>query len=77
MSLTVATLTYNQDRTLPDAVQYAGPAHTFTNKDFVQLKRIMPVPTAKDRGYAKPEIKLTATVMCDDGGARCNLESRR
>lgn len=70
MSLTVATLTYKQDRTLPDAVQYVGPAHTFTNKDFVQLKRIMPVTSTKDRGFAKPEIKLTSTVKCDDGIAR-------
>lgn len=70
MSLTVATLTYKQDRTLPDAVQYVGPAHTFTIKDIVQMKRIMPVPTTKDRGYAKPETKLTQTVICDDGVAR-------
>lgn len=70
MAITVANTTYTQDRTLPDAIQYAGPAHTFTSKDLVTLKRIYPVASSVDRGYAKPEIKVTVTVTCDDGKAR-------
>lgn len=67
MSLTLNTKSYNQDRVAPDAVVYNGPAHTFTVKDQVELKRSAPKPTKDFRGISRPTARILRTVTLDDG----------
>jgi hypothetical protein len=56
------TRTYNRHRGLPDSVFYAGPAHTFSNHDLVELKRSEPKPTKDNPGVAKPLFRVNRTV---------------
>jgi hypothetical protein len=56
------TRTYNRHRGLPDSVFYAGPAHTFSNTDLVELKRTEPKPTRDNAGVAKPLFRVNRTV---------------
>jgi hypothetical protein len=59
------TRTYNTDRILPDSVSYAGPAHTFSTADKVELKRVLPKPAGAFKGVARPTIKRTVAVVID------------
>lgn len=59
----INTRTYNVDRTLPDAVTYAGPAHTLTLLDKFEMKRVLPKSSGTFRGVAKPTAKMTKTVV--------------
>ena len=56
------TRTYNRHRGLPDSVFYAGPAHTFSTSDLVELKRAEPKPTRDNPGVAKPLFRINRTV---------------
>jgi len=59
----INTRTYNVDRTLPDAVSYAGPANSLTITDKFEMKRVFPKVSGTFRGVAKPSAKLTKTVV--------------
>lgn len=61
MSLTVSTKTYNEFRQQPDAIAYAGPANTISSKDLIELKRVLPKPTATFAGVARPNVKFVQT----------------
>lgn len=67
MALTLNTRTYDADRYSPDSVSYTGPAHTFSNRDTAELKRVNPKPTKDFLGVAKPTFKLTKTFTLSDG----------
>jgi hypothetical protein len=56
------TRTYDRHRGLPDSVFYAGPDHTFSNHDLVELKRTDPKPTKDNAGVAKPLFRINRTV---------------
>jgi hypothetical protein len=56
------TRTYNRHRGLPDSVFYAGPAHTFSTTDLVELKRTDPKPVKDNAGVAKPLFRINRTV---------------
>lgn len=58
------TRTYNVDRNdSADAVTYAGPAHTFTQADTIQLARVYPKPVSGFAGVARPKFKRTVSVV--------------
>lgn len=57
------TRTYNADSITADKVIYAGPAHTFTTADLLQLARVYPKPTKDFAGVARPQIKRTKSVV--------------
>lgn len=61
MSLTISTKTYTEYRQQPDAIAYAGPANTISNKDIVELKRVMPKPVGAFAGVARPNVKFVQT----------------
>jgi hypothetical protein len=63
MSLTISTKTYASHRETPDAVSYAGPGHTITLKDQLDLKRVFPKPTNSFKGVARPNVKFVRTVV--------------
>lgn len=67
MAILLNTKSYQSDRVTPDSVTYAGPAHSFTTKDTVELKRVYPKATKEFRGVARPSIKTVRTVMLDNG----------
>lgn len=67
------TRTYNIDQTKPDAITYAGPAHTFSRKDIFQMSRVMPKPTATFAGVARPAAKRVLSVVVNaTTGARAD-----
>lgn len=66
MAITLNTKSYNSDRVTPDSVTYSGPAHSFTMKDTVELKRVYPKATKEFRGVARPSIKTVRTVTLDN-----------
>lgn len=66
MSITISTKTYNQDRIAPDAITYAGPAHTVTTQDVLELKRTYPKPTKESAGVARPYAKISRSVTIGD-----------
>jgi len=70
MSITLSTKVYNQDRISPDAIVYNGPAHTFTNKDVVEYKRVNPKATKDFRGVSRPQIKISRTCTLDDASKK-------
>lgn len=60
MSLTVNTLTYENDTArTPDSFRYTGPSHTLSNRDYIDVKRVAPKPTADYAGQGKSAVKLT------------------
>lgn len=63
MTLTVNALTYNVDsQRSPDIVRYSGPSNTLSTKDYIDLYRTSPKPTATFAGVGKAEAKLTRTL---------------
>jgi hypothetical protein len=66
MSITVSTKTYTADRTSPDAIVYAGPSHTISNSDIIEMKRVYPKATKDFAGVARPSIKISRTVTLAD-----------
>lgn len=61
---TINTRTYNQDAITENSIRYAGPAHTFSQNDLVQTARVYPrVGRNGDLGVARPEVKLTKSVV--------------
>lgn len=63
--MNVNTRTYSPNKVQPDAVGYAGPAHTFSSKDTIELKRVEPKPTSTFKGVARPTFKQVQTVEID------------
>lgn len=61
MSLTVSTKTYAKARSLPDSIQYNGPANTLSVKDSIEYKRVYPKPTKDFAGVGRPTAKITRT----------------
>lgn len=56
------TRTYSPHRQLTtDSVTYAGPAHTLSSKDTLELRAIDPKPAKGFPGVARPSAKLTET----------------
>lgn len=66
MTITVATLAYNQDRISADQIAYAGPANTLSIVDILALSRVYPKPVKGFAGVAKPAAKFTHTVTLAD-----------
>lgn len=63
MSISLDTWTYVDDLPRsPDWFRYTGPSHTLSFKDYVDLKRTAPKPTATSDGKAKGSFKLTKGV---------------
>lgn len=58
----INTRTYNVDRSQPDSVSYAGPAHTFSTSDKFEMKRVFPKVSGAFLGVAKPTAKMTKAV---------------
>lgn len=67
MAVTVNTRAYNSDRVEADSVGYAGPAHTFSNKDLLELKRVAPKPTSTFAGVSRVTAKFSRTVSLNGG----------
>lgn len=66
MALTVNAKTYNVDsQRSPDSVRYSGPSNSLSVKDYIDVKRTSPKPTATYAGQGKASVKLTRT--CTDG----------
>ena len=66
MTLTVNTLSYEKDtERTPDAIRYNGPSHSFSFKDYIDLKRTAPKVTSTSVGKARSQLKLTRS--CTDG----------
>jgi len=61
MALTVNTKTYTADKVEANAVVYNGPAHTFSIKDDIQLRRSSAKPSSGYSGTARVAAKLTRT----------------
>lgn len=60
MALTINAKTYNLDsHRSADSVRYTGPNHTLSVKDYVDLKRTPPKPTATSAGRGKASYKMT------------------
>lgn len=63
MTVTVNTKAYTFDTNLsPDACRHTGPAHTFGVKDYLDLKRTAPKPTATFKGVARASAKFVRTL---------------
>lgn len=62
MSITLNTRVFEKDREQPDSNTFAGPDHTFSNKDIFTLSRVYPVAGGGTLGVARPSAKFTRTV---------------
>lgn len=62
MSLSVNAKTYNADSVGPNLVGYAGPLHTSTVKDKLNLGRTNAKPTSLFSGVTRTDAKLTRTL---------------
>lgn len=62
MTITVNTRAYALDNSSGNAAVYTGPAHTFTTKDLLSLKRTAPKPNGDFAGVARAEAKISKTV---------------
>jgi hypothetical protein len=68
MTVTVNTRAYAFDSNpTPDIGRHVGPAQTFEAKDYLDLARTAPKPTATFRGVARSRAKFVRTVTLDDG----------
>jgi hypothetical protein len=66
--ITINTKAFNFDSApAANIAQYTGPAHTFSKKDVLVLKRTAPKPTKDSDGVAKSESKFTRTVTLANG----------
>lgn len=63
MTITVNTKAYDQDSTGIDVVGYRGPAHTFSMKDYLQLKRVAPKSSSSFAGVSRVTAKFSRTVV--------------
>lgn len=75
MSLTISTKTYSQDRISPDAIVYAGPAHTLSVQDILELKRTYPKPVGDFGGMARPVFRIARTLVLNSDPATKALAS--
>lgn len=63
MSITLNTKAYAFDTNVtPDVGRHTGPAQTFAAKDYLDLSRTAPKPTATSAGVARSGAKLTRTL---------------
>lgn len=63
MTITVNTKAYAEDASItPDVVRHTGPAHTFSVKDYLDLKRTAPKPTATFAGVARASAKFVRSL---------------
>lgn len=68
MTITINTLAYEEDTVInPNVVRYVGPSNTFSEKDYLDLRRTAPKATATSRGKAKSKVTRVRTVTLDDG----------
>lgn len=64
MAFVVSTITYKQDRVLPDAITYVAPTHTFSQSNKIELKRVYPKAGSDGfAGVARPLVRLTRSVV--------------
>jgi hypothetical protein len=67
MTITVNTKAYTFDTNVtPDIARHKGPAHTFEVKDYLDLKRTAPKPSADFAGVARAGVKFVRTVTLAD-----------
>lgn len=63
MSYTINTKSYDFDsQRSVDSLRFIGPANTLSVKDYVDVKRTSPKPTADFAGQGKASYKLTRTL---------------
>lgn len=68
MTITVNTKDYTFDTNpAPNIGRHKGPAHTYQAKDYLDLKRTDPKPTADFAGVARAGAKFVRTVTLADG----------
>ncbi len=67
MSITLNTLVYSEDAALnPNMVRHTGPDASFQSKDYIDLSRTAPKPSANSAGVARARVKRTKTVTLAD-----------
>jgi len=67
MTITVNTKAYAFDTNQsPDIGRHVGPAQTYEEKDYLDLKRTAPKPNGTFRGVARASAKFVRTVTLDD-----------
>jgi hypothetical protein len=68
MTVTVNTKAYAFDTNLtPDSGRHLGPAHTFQDKDYLDLKRTAPKPSGDFLGVARASAKFVRTITLASG----------
>jgi hypothetical protein len=68
VTITVNTKAYAFDTNpTPDAGRHVGPAQTYQVKDYLDLRRTAPKPTADFDGVARASLKFVRTVTLADG----------
>lgn len=79
MTITVNTKAFTFDTNVTaDVGRHTGPSHTFAVKDYLDLKRTAPKPTATFAGVARASAKFVRTVTLGDGSkadaiCECNV----
>lgn len=64
MALVVNTISYKQDRVLPDAITYVAPTHSFSQSNKIEYKRVYPKAGGDGfAGVARPLVRVTRSVV--------------
>jgi len=68
MTVTVNTKAYAFDTNMtPDSARHTGPAQTAADKDYLDLKRVAPKPTADFDGVSRATAKFVRTKTLASG----------